>query len=132
MGKYDSPKNPVPDRINDLAAMYGQLGETMPIGRHIEVEADLVRRAVASLCRDVALIRVSLTEDMDAEVSAHADTTEFETLLQTFEQAAAEKSWKGSQPPEDWESIDSYYREAKKEIILYVEGLLCHQSSHSE
>ena len=130
MGKYDSPKNPVPDRINDLAAMYGQLGETMPIGRHIEVEADLVRRAVASLCRDVALIRVSLTEDRE-QGSAHADTTEFEFLLSRFEQAATEKSWKGSQPPEDWESIDNYYREAKKEIILYVEGLLCHRSSHS-
>ena len=44
----------------------------------------------------------------------------FKKLLKEFEKAAINISWKGSQPPEDWEAIDEDYINAKQAIINYV------------
>lgn len=41
-------------------------------------------------------------------------------LLKDFEQAAIDKSWKGSMHPDDWDDVEKNYKDAKKKLVRYI------------
>lgn len=47
----------------------------------------------------------------------------FEQGLQQFEEAAAELSWAGSQPPDDYKFLQQRYQRKKQALLDYVTSL---------
>lgn len=47
----------------------------------------------------------------------------YKELIKNFEDAVEHKCMKGSYPPEEWDWVEGYYTETKKQLMDYIKKL---------